>query len=57
MRCTRAPSAKRINLRYIDDARVGVSFDELTSLDDVADVAEVLFGEKRPTIDELAATT
>src|SRR5687767_8117608 len=35
-------SAKRINLRYIDAKRVAVSFDELTSLDDVADVAEVL---------------
>jgi glycine dehydrogenase len=43
---------KRINLRYIDDAHVGVSFDELTSLDDVADVAEVLSG-KRPEINRL----
>ena len=34
--------AKRINLRYIDAKRVGVSFDELTSLEDVADVAEAL---------------
>ena len=44
-------TAKRINLRYLDK-EVAVSFDELTSLDDVADVAEVLTG-KRP--DALAA--
>jgi len=45
-------SAKRINLRYIDGSRAGVSFDELTSLEDVADVAEVLTG-KRPALPEL----
>jgi glycine dehydrogenase len=39
-------AAKRINLRYLDK-HVAVSFDELTSLEDVADVAEVLTG-KRP---------
>ncbi|HYI86592.1 MAG TPA: aminomethyl-transferring glycine dehydrogenase, partial [Burkholderiales bacterium] len=39
-------SAKRINLRYLDASRVAVSFDELTSLDDVADVAEALSGKK-----------
>ncbi|HJS77329.1 MAG TPA: aminomethyl-transferring glycine dehydrogenase [Burkholderiales bacterium] len=49
----RRASAKRINLRYIDDARVGVSFDELTSLEDVADVAEVLSG-RRPEMHRLA---
>jgi glycine dehydrogenase len=49
----RRASAKRINLRYIDDTRVGVSFDELTSLEDVADVAEVLSG-RRPEIHRLA---
>jgi glycine dehydrogenase len=38
--------ARRINLRYLDGARVGVSFDELTSLDDVADVAEALSGTR-----------
>ncbi|HEU4350637.1 MAG TPA: aminomethyl-transferring glycine dehydrogenase [Burkholderiales bacterium] len=43
----RRASARRINLRYVDHARVGVSFDELTSIEDVADVAEVLSG-KRP---------
>jgi glycine dehydrogenase len=42
-------SAKRINLRYIDATRVGVSFDELTSLEDVAEVAEVICGA-RPDI-------
>jgi len=41
-------AAKRINLRYLDKA-VAVSFDELTSLDDVADVAEVLTG-RRPDV-------
>jgi glycine dehydrogenase len=40
--------AKRINVRYIDGSRVGVSFDELTSLEDVADLAEVLTGKKSP---------
>ena len=39
-------AAKRINLRYIDARRVGVSFDELTSLDDVTDVAEALTGKR-----------
>jgi len=45
-------AAKRINLRYIDGSRVGVSFDELTSLDDVADVAEVMTGSRKalPTL-------
>jgi glycine dehydrogenase len=43
----RRAAAKRINLRALDDSHVGVSFDELTSLEDVADVAEVLTG-KRP---------
>jgi glycine cleavage system P protein (glycine dehydrogenase) len=42
-------SAKHINLRYIDAARVGVSFDEITSLEDVAEVAEALTGV-RPDI-------
>jgi len=48
----RRASVKRLNLRYIDDSRVGVSFDELTSLEDVADVAEVLSGA-RPDLDRL----
>ena len=39
-------SAKRINLRYLDGARVAVSFDEPTSLEDVADVAEAISGKK-----------
>ena len=46
-------AAKRVNLRYIGESRVGVSFDELTSLEDVADVAEVLTG-KRAALRELA---
>ena len=40
---TRA-AAKRINLRWFDDGRVGVSFDERTTLADVADVADILGG-------------
>jgi len=44
---------KRINLRYLDAARVGVSFDETTTLADVADVAEVLTGE-RPQVERMA---
>src|SRR5688500_16780748 len=39
-------SAKHINLRYIDASRVGVSFDELTSPGEVADVAEALLGTR-----------
>src|SRR5687768_1360395 len=39
-------SAKRINVRAIGANRVGVSFDELTSLEDVADVAEALTGKR-----------
>ncbi|MCC7485426.1 MAG: aminomethyl-transferring glycine dehydrogenase [Burkholderiales bacterium] len=35
---------KRLNLRYIDDARVGVTVDETTTLADVADLAWVLTG-------------
>src|SRR5437870_4468407 len=44
---------KRINLRYLDGNRVGVSLDETTTLQDVADVAEVLTG-KRPDIERMA---
>jgi glycine dehydrogenase len=40
-------AAKRVNLRWFDDGRVGVSFDERTTLADVADVAEIL-GAKTP---------
>ena len=40
-------AAKRINLRWCEDGRVGVSFDERATLADVADVAEIL-GAKRP---------
>src|SRR5688572_89617 len=39
-------AAKRINVRAIGAKRVGVSFDELTSLEDVADVAEALTGRR-----------
>jgi glycine dehydrogenase len=46
-------SAKRINLRYVDAERVGVSFDETTSLEDVADVAEALCGH-RPDVRRIA---
>jgi glycine dehydrogenase len=44
---------KRINLRYLDATRVGLSLDETTTLQDVADVAEVLTGE-RPQIERIA---
>ena len=37
---------KRINLRYMDATRVAVSFDETTSLEDVAAVAEAIGGER-----------
>ncbi|HEU4441823.1 MAG TPA: aminomethyl-transferring glycine dehydrogenase, partial [Burkholderiales bacterium] len=45
--------AKRINLRYLDASRVAVSFDELTSLEDVADVAEAISG-KKPVLEKLS---
>ena len=37
---------KRINLRYLDARRVGVSCDEITTLEDVAELAEALTGER-----------
>ena len=46
-------NAKRINLRYIDAMRVGVSCDETTSIADVADIAEALSGE-RPDAERIA---
>jgi glycine cleavage system P protein (glycine dehydrogenase) len=52
-------SAKRMNLRYLDGSRVAVSFDELTSLQDVADVAEALSGKKADVnrlVDKLPAS-
>jgi glycine dehydrogenase len=45
--------AKRINLRWLEDGRAGVSLDETTDLEDVADLAEVLSGT-RPDADALA---
>jgi glycine dehydrogenase len=45
--------AKRINLRWSGAGSVGVSFDETTTLADVADVAEALAG-RRPDVEALA---
>jgi glycine dehydrogenase len=45
--------AMRINLRYLDDARVAVSCDETTTLEDVADLAECLTGA-RPDVKRAA---
>jgi glycine dehydrogenase len=45
---------KRVNLRYLDATRLTVSFDETTSLDDVANVAEAITGQ-RPDIERIAA--
>jgi glycine dehydrogenase len=42
--------ARHVNLRYLDGDRVGVSCDETTRLEDVADLAEVLTG-RRPNLD------
>ena len=39
-------AAKRLNLRWFEDGRVGISFDESATLTDVADVAEVLGGTR-----------
>src|SRR5438067_906773 len=44
---------KRINLRYLDGNRIGVSLDETTTLQDVGDLAEVLTG-KRHDIERMA---
>ncbi len=41
----RRAEAKRINLRWFDDGRVGVSFDECTTLEDMHDVVDILGGE------------
>jgi glycine dehydrogenase len=46
--------AKRLNLRYIADTRVGVSCDETTSIADIADVAEALTGERAADAEQLA---
>ncbi len=45
--------AKHINLRWLEDGRVGVSFDECATLADVAEVAEIL-GGKSPDLAALA---
>ena len=44
---------RRINLRWLEDGRAGVSLDETTTLPDLADLAEVLTGT-RPDADALA---
>ena len=49
----RTPSAKRINLRYLDGNAVAVALDETTSIADVADLVEALTGE-RPDAEQLA---
>ncbi|HEY5900764.1 MAG TPA: aminomethyl-transferring glycine dehydrogenase [Burkholderiales bacterium] len=43
----------RLNLRYIDVTRVGISFDETTRIEDVADVAEAITAQ-RPDIERIA---
>ena len=48
-------AARRINLRYLDGERVGVSFDETTTLADVGDIAEAI-GGLRPDVDRLAGS-
>ncbi len=45
--------AKRINLRDFGDGRLGASFDETTTIEDVAEVAEILCGV-RPNLAQLA---
>jgi glycine dehydrogenase len=42
----RRAGAKRINLRRIDATHIGVSMDEATTLDDVAEIAEAVSGER-----------
>ena len=44
-RVRRRAADKLINLRYLDDLRVGVTLDETTTLADVADLAWVLHGQ------------
>ena len=41
-------AARRINLRWHEDGRVGVSFDERATLADLAELAEILGAEKTP---------
>ncbi len=51
----RSAEAHRLNLRYLDDGRVAVSFDETTTLEDVADCIEAL-GGARADLRAFAAT-
>ena len=44
---------KRVNLRYLDANHLSVSFDETTTLDDVANVVEAIAGQ-RPDIEQVA---
>ena len=48
--------AHRINLRVIDDKTIGISLDEATSADDVAELWQIFNGDKAAafTVDELA---
>ncbi len=39
-------AARRINLRWFEDGRVGVSFDERATLADVADLVDIFGGER-----------
>jgi len=51
----RAAEAHRVNLRYLDDGQVAVSFDETTTLEDVGDCIEAL-GGARADLQAFAAT-
>jgi glycine dehydrogenase len=43
-----AAEAAGINLRYFNDGSIGISVDETTTIDDVADIVSVLTGGRRP---------
>jgi len=51
----RVAEAHRVNLRYLDDGHVAVSFDETTTLEDVGDCIEAL-GGARADLPAFAAT-
>jgi glycine cleavage system P protein (glycine dehydrogenase) len=53
----RVAEAAGVNLRVIDDAHIGVSLDETTSVDDIKLLWVVLLGEHQDTKTELAEST
>ncbi len=52
--------AREVNLRYIDASTIGISISEVTSLDDVIEIANIIneaLGKKRITLNEINSLT